>query len=120
MIIRLEQLVPLPLLEQDTHASDVWNAGEVEFESGTHRVIEAPSGKGKTSLLSILYGLRKDYRGTLRIDGQDAREFGRRRWSELRKTRFAYIFQGLELFPDLSAEENIQLKNRITDRRSRV
>ncbi len=114
MTIRLEKMIPLPLMEQDTGDSGIWEKGNVIFEQGKSYLVEAPSGKGKTSLLSILYGLRNDYRGSVLVDGRDIAEYGWKKWSRLRKEQFAYIFQGLELFDSLTALENIELKNSIT------
>ena len=114
MTIRLEKLIPIPLLEQGTSGSGVWDQEVIEFERGKHYLVEAPSGKGKTTLLSILYGLRKDYQGTVFLDQQDVTSFGWKRWSALRKKHFSFIFQGLELFDSLTARENIELKNAIT------
>ncbi len=114
MVIRLEKMIPLPMLEQNTEGSGVWEADTLIFEPGRSYVIEAPSGKGKTSLLSMIYGLRDDYRGVIRLDSRDIKQIGRREWSDLRKRSLSYIFQGLELFSDLTALENIELKNSIT------
>ena len=114
MTIRLEKLIPIPLLEQRTQDSDVWGKEGVVFEQGNLYLVEAPSGKGKTSLLSILYGLRKDYRGRVLLDDQEISSWGWKKWSTLRKNHFSFIFQGLELFDNLTARENIALKNAIT------
>jgi ABC-type lipoprotein export system ATPase subunit len=114
MTIRLEKLIPIPLLEQRTQDSDVWGKEGVVFEQGKLYLVEAPSGKGKTSLLSILYGLRKDYRGRVLLDEQEISSWGWKKWSTFRKNHFSFIFQGLELFENLTARENIELKNAIT------
>ncbi|TFH27349.1 MAG: ATP-binding cassette domain-containing protein [Bacteroidia bacterium] len=114
MIFRFEQMIPLPLLEQDTAGSEVWEADSLLLEQGKSYVIEAPSGRGKTSLLSVMYGIRTDYQGDVFLDGRNIKSFTMREWSALRKKRLSIIFQGLELFDDLSTLENIQLKNNIT------
>ena len=114
MIFRFEQMIPLPLLEQDTSGSEVWEAEALVLEKGKSYVIEAPSGRGKTSLLSVMYGIRTDYRGEVFLDNSNLKSYSWKDWSELRKKRLSMIFQGLELFDDLSTLENIQLKNRIT------
>lgn len=114
MTIRFEKMIPLPMLEQDTSGSDVWEADSVVFEQGKSYLIEAPSGRGKTSLLSVIYGIRKDYQGRVLMDNNPISEFSWKEWSKLRKHSFSYIFQGLELFDSLSARENILLKNSIT------
>ncbi|MEN8202886.1 MAG: ATP-binding cassette domain-containing protein [Bacteroidota bacterium] len=114
MTIRFEKMIPLPLLEQDISGSEVWEADSVIFEQEKSYIIEAPSGRGKTSLLSVIYGIRKDYRGKVFLDNTPVSEFSWKEWSKLRKQNFSYIFQGLELFDSLTARENILLKNSIT------
>lgn len=114
MIFRFEKMIPLPLLEQDTSDSKVWEAEALVLEQGKSYVVEAPSGRGKTSLLAVMYGIRSDYRGEVFLDNSNIKSFSWKNWSELRKYRLSMIFQGLELFDDLSTLENIQLKNRIT------
>lgn len=114
MTIRLDHMIPLPLLEQDTTGSAVWEAESVLFEQGKTYIIEAPSGKGKTSLLSVIYGIRKDYQGKVFLDERDIITYSWKEWSALRKKNLSFIFQGLELFDNLTALENIRLKNTIT------
>lgn len=114
MTIRFEKMIPLPLLEQDTSGSEVWESESVLFEQGKCYILEAPSGRGKTSLLSVIYGIRKDYQGTVLLDNKSVAQFSWKEWSTLRKNKLSYIFQGLELFESLTARENILLKNSIT------
>jgi ABC-type lipoprotein export system ATPase subunit len=114
LMFRFEKMIPLPLLEQDTEGSEVWEANSLLLEQGKSYVIEAPSGRGKTSLLSVMYGIRTDYNGEVFLDDSNIKSFTWRKWSALRKKRLSIIFQGLELFDDLSTLENIQLKNNIT------
>ena len=76
MNIRLDKMIPLPLLEQDTTGSEVWEAESVLFEPGKSYIIEAPSGHGKTSLLSMIYGMRQDYQGKIFHGDQDILGFG--------------------------------------------
>jgi len=118
MTIRLERMIPLPMLEQATSGSGIWEAGSVDFEKGNFYIIRAPSGRGKTSLLSVIYGTRKDYRGEVYLDEENIATFTARQWSDTRKRRLSFIFQGLELFDGLTAMENILLKNNITGFRS--
>jgi ABC-type lipoprotein export system ATPase subunit len=114
MTVRCEKLIPLPLLEQDISGSDVWDVDSVLFEQGKSYIIEAPSGKGKTSLLSVIYGIRNDYRGKVLLNDNPVSGFSWKDWSAHRKQHFSYIFQGLELFDSLSARDNIFLKNSMT------
>ncbi len=114
MIIELKGLIPLPLKEIDHNDSDLWEAESIIFKPGEYIFLFADSGKGKTSLLSIIYGLRKDYQGNVLLDGKDLSAMSLKELSELRKKKISYIFQGLELFDELTALENIMLKNRQT------
>jgi putative ABC transport system ATP-binding protein len=118
MIIRLDKMIPLPLLEQDITGSEVWGAESILFEQGKTYIIEAPSGRGKTSLLAVIYGIRKDYQGKVYLDQSDITGYSWREWSTVRKRKLSFIFQGLELFDNLTALENIQLKNSISNHQS--
>ena len=102
------------MLEQDTSGSEVWEAESILLEQGLSYVVEAPSGRGKTSLLSVIYGIRTDYQGVVFMDDRELVSFTPRDWSLTRKSKLSFIFQGLELFDDLTALENIRLKNNIT------
>ena len=118
MIIRLDKMIPLPLLEQDITGSEVWGAESILFEQGKTYIIEAPSGRGKTSLLAVVYGIRKDYQGKVYLDQSDIAGYSWKEWSTVRKRKLSFIFQGLELFDNLTALENIQLKNSISNHQS--
>jgi ABC-type lipoprotein export system ATPase subunit len=115
MQITLRNFIPQPLVETSHTDSDIWEKDEIVFNSNSTYLITAPSGKGKTSLISMIYGIRKDYIGKITIDGTDISLFNLIEWSEFRKKKISCIFQGLELFDELTALENIQLKNRILD-----
>ena len=118
MIFRAEKLIPLPMVELDTSGSALWEADSFTCEKGNKYLVEAASGKGKTSLLSIFFGLRKDYNGQFFINDTDGKTIGSREWSVLRKQKISFIFQGLELFNDLTAKENILLKNEISNHKT--
>ncbi len=115
MDFRLENLIPLPMVELSHSEKSIWEAENVSFSQGKSYLVEAASGKGKTSLLTIMYGLRDDYRGNFHIDGKDAKSFRLKEWTELRKKHVSFVFQGLELFDDLTALDNILLKNKISN-----
>lgn len=99
----------LPL--EDT---EVWRK-QVTIKSDSHSVVYAASGKGKTSLLNIIYGLRQDYEGDVLIDGRSLKLLKHRDWVAIRRKKIAYVPQGLWLFDHLTGIENILLKNRITN-----
>lgn len=88
--------------------------GDWTLERGRRYLVEAASGRGKSSLLSFLYGYRRDYRGIVAFDGRDIRELSTGQWGCLRRESLAIVFQGLRLFPELTAWENVMLKNNLT------
>ena len=90
------------------NGSQIWGR-EVELPAGTFINVVAPSGKGKTSFVSILYGLLKDYQGSLKFDRQDISSFDRHRWADLRQRHLSLVFQDLRLFSHLTCLENVIL-----------
>lgn len=93
--------------------SNVWNS-EVKLEKGHLYLVEAASGTGKSSLCSYIIGYRQDYTGTILFDGQDIRRYGVSDWVRIRQVSLSHMFQELRLFPELTAMENVQIKNQLT------
>ncbi|MDK7374894.1 ATP-binding cassette domain-containing protein [Weeksella virosa] len=114
MKIKIDRLIPKPLETFGFDDSMIWDK-TYEFEKENHYQIIAPSGVGKSTLINILYGIRKDYTGRVWFDEQDIRDFSVSRWTHERNTRLAYVFQGLHLFEELTLMENILLKNNLTN-----
>lgn len=113
MEIVLDNVVPEPLADFDLGASDIW-ASEVRFAAGERVFVNAPSGMGKSTLLSIVFGTRFDYRGTVGLDGVDARDLGLDDWAEMRQRRLSMVFQGVRLFADLTGLDNLLMKAQLT------
>lgn len=111
--IRFEGMLPEVFQNERVPESDVWKTGLV-LERGEHYLIEAASGGGKSSMCSYIFGSRDDYKGKLLFDSRDVREFTISDWQEIRCRNIAYLPQELDLFPELTAWENIQLKNKLT------
>lgn len=109
MTIRFEQVIPRYLEKEKIELSELWNE-TLEITQGQHVHIIAPSGKGKSSLMHFLYGVRKDYDGRIRIDGKDLHEMDPEALSALRSSRVSIIFQDLRLFPEHTAFQNIDVK----------
>lgn len=115
MNILFNNVIPLPLAEIHDNKSNIWQKEQFEFKPISKYLIEAPSGKGKTSLLSIIYGLRTDYLGNIFFDDQDISSLSLEEWTEIRMKKISMVFQGLRLFSELTAMENIMLKNDLTN-----
>lgn len=93
--------------------SDIWLA-DFRFERGKSYLIEAQSGLGKSSLCSYIYGQRSDYRGEILFDGENVAQFSMEQWCGLRRESLSTLFQDLKLFGELTALENVQIKNQLT------
>ena len=103
---------------QETVASDIW-LKDVAFERGRHYLIEADSGKGKSTFCSYILGYRRDYTGQVLFDEKDAQAYGIGEWSRLRQHHVSCLFQDLRLFPELTAYENVEIKNKLTNHKTR-
>lgn len=71
-------------------------------------VILGPSGSGKTTLLNIIGALETPTRGTVTVAGKDISTASRGELFAYRRTTISFIFQSFNLFPGLTAEENVQ------------
>ena len=111
--ITLQNTLPEVFAGKDSIDSDIWHK-EVEFERGHFYQIEAASGTGKSSLCSYIYGYRNDYHCIIGFDGNNIRQLGVKEWVEIRKRSLSMLFQDLRLFPELTAMENVLLKNSLT------
>lgn len=112
--IRLENTLPRVFVNEDIPGSDVWKE-DITFRKGDYYLIEAASGGGKSSMCAYIFGARTDYEGRIFFDSKNAAELTISDWLELRRSSLAYLPQELSLFPELTAWENIQLKNRLTN-----
>ena len=117
MTIEFQSVLPEPLKEYKHAGDSVWkNNFELNFPSKI--MLNASSGKGKSTFVNILYGVRSDYNGTIAIDGCDIRTMDLHQWIELRRTKLSIIFQDLQLFGDLTLWENLILKNQLTSHKT--
>ena len=98
--------------------SNVW-LQDITLERGKRYLISAESGTGKSSMCSYIYGYRQDYSGTIAFDGQDIRSLTVAQWCDIRQRHVAYLPQDMRLFGELTAMENVELKNRLTGFKSR-
>src|SRR5262249_20191545 len=98
-------VAPLPGASLDIHPGEV-------------TLIEGPSGSGKTTLISILGLLLTPTAGEVWLEGKDVAGLGERALPGLRARNFGFVFQGFNLFPALSALENVAIAIRMKGGRS--
>ena len=77
--------------------------------AGEAVAVMGPSGSGKTSLLHCLAGIVRPDAGQVLLDGAPVQALGEARRSELRRTRYGFVFQSGQLLGELPAEENVAL-----------
>ncbi len=112
--IILKHTLPKVFAQVADLQSEVWNH-EVTFEKDMLYLVEANSGTGKSSLCSYIFGYRKDYEGQILFDGTDIARFSTRQWVDIRKKSLSHLWQELRLFPELTALENVLIKNKLTN-----
>lgn len=111
--IELHNVLPEVFKNVENLMSEIW-LQTISFEKGKFYLIEANSGTGKSSLCSYIYGYRNDYSGNILFDNKDLKQFGSHQWDKIRCSELSFLFQELRLFPELTAFENVMLKNNLT------
>ena len=117
MKIEFVNVVPEPLLNEFSVSSQLWGK-HVQFQTLQNSIIDASSGKGKSTFISLLAGIRKDYHGEILYDNRNINLLSKQEWTQIRRTKFAFVFQDLQLFDKLTVKENLLLKNNLTDFKS--
>ncbi len=81
----------------------------LEVHAGEVLVLMGPSGSGKTTLLSIMGGILSASSGSVQIAGREIVGLPERQLPAIRRQNFGFIFQGFNLFPALTAQENVAI-----------
>ena len=116
--IQFHSVLPQVFSQRTDLESEIWNQ-DVSFEKGHLYLVEADSGKGKSTFCSYLLGYRRDYSGSLKFDDVDTMTYRVSDWISVRRNHISMLFQELRLFPELTAMENVEIKNKITDFQSK-
>ncbi|GAA3242248.1 ABC transporter ATP-binding protein [Nonomuraea helvata] len=85
---------------------------------GTFTAIMGPSGSGKSTLLHCASGLERPDQGMVEVGGRDIGALSETALTKLRRERIGFVFQGFNLLPALTAEQNITLPVRLAGRRA--
>ncbi len=109
MQITLQKIFPVFFDKASSSASQVWKQ-DIVFKQGEHVQLVAPSGSGKTSLIHFLYGLRKDYEGSILYDGNNIKDFDAEKFSIWRQQHISIVFQDMRLFTTQTVLQNIEIK----------
>ncbi len=84
-------------------------SASLEVEKGEVVLLMGPSGSGKTTLLSIMGCILRPSGGEVRINNRVVSNLSERDLPAVRLKHIGFIFQGFNLFPTLSAQENVEL-----------
>ncbi len=106
-----------PLIEI-RNASKVYGSGSaavhavreanLEVAPGEVLLMMGPSGSGKTTLLSMMGAILRATSGSIKLLGQEIVGMKESRLPDIRRNNIGFIFQGFNLFPALTARENVE------------
>ena len=116
--IVFHSVLPAVFAHRDDLHSEIWKQ-EVTLEKDHLYLVEADSGKGKSTFCSYVVGYRNDYTGQVMFDDTDTKTLKVKDWTEMRKLHSSHLFQELRLFPELTAMEYVEIKNKLTHFKSR-
>lgn len=111
--IVLQNILP-SVFRTENVSGEIWHK-DLEFAKGKSYLIEADSGRGKSSLLSYILGYRDDYEGNIFFDDISLKKMSADQWTLIRKQHISMLFQELRLFPELTSWDNVQIKNKLTN-----
>jgi putative ABC transport system ATP-binding protein len=104
-MIELNQLeFSWPKDSQPTLSIEHWSV-----KAGEHVFLQGASGAGKSTLLSLLAGVQANYRGSVKVLGQEWRLLSGPQRDQFRAAHIGLIFQQFNLIPYLNALENVCL-----------
>lgn len=81
----------------------------LDLRKGEVLLLMGPSGSGKTTLLSMMGCILHPTKGEIRVDGKVVSDLLEDELPKIRKRYFGFIFQAFNLFPSLTARENIEI-----------
>ncbi|EGJ70256.1 ABC transporter related protein [Bacteroides coprosuis DSM 18011] len=116
--IHLKQALPEVFAGGSSIQSDIWHQ-DIIFDKEMICLIKAASGTGKSSLCSYIFGYRRDYQGMIFFDDVNIKQIKSKDWNSIRQKELSIMFQELRLFEELTALENIQIKNKLTKFKSK-
>jgi putative ABC transport system ATP-binding protein len=82
---------------------------DLDVRSGVLTLLMGPSGSGKTTLLSVLGCILRASAGKLELLGEEVSAMPETELPRIRRDAIGFVFQGFNLFPTLTAAENVAL-----------
>jgi putative ABC transport system ATP-binding protein len=109
----MQKVLPVFFEETKANGSGLWNQ-PVSFLKAERVHIISPSGSGKTSFIHFLYGLRKDYHGTISYNEDNIRNFDAEKFALWRQQHISIVFQDLRLFTEQTVIQNLEIKRALS------
>lgn len=81
----------------------------LEMQGGEVLLLMGPSGSGKSTLLAVLSGLLRPDQGQVQVLGEDLWRMREAERERFRLRHFGFVFQGFNLFPSLTASEQLEM-----------
>ena len=81
----------------------------LDLRRGELLLLMGPSGSGKTTLLSMMGCILRPTAGEIKVDGTVVDHLQEGSLPDIRMKHFGFVFQSFNLFPSLTAAENIEL-----------
>src|SRR5579872_1922703 len=97
----------------------VLNGVSLDLAAGEVIALEGPSGSGKTTFLSIAGCILTPSGGTVTVDGETVDPGKPGRLPQIRRKSIGFVFQQYNLFPSLTALENVQYALKIKGKTGR-
>ncbi|HUA64140.1 MAG TPA: ABC transporter ATP-binding protein [Verrucomicrobiae bacterium] len=95
--------------QEGSTVSRALNGVDLDVEEGAVTLLMGPSGSGKTTLVSIMGAILRPSSGSVRIAGREITGLKERELPAVRLNHIGFVFQGFNLFPTLTAAENVEL-----------
>lgn len=110
--LNIKDILPEYFQENRKNSSEIWGK-DLSFQRGEMIKIVAPSGKGKTSLVHFLYGLRRDYTGKISYGNKNISGFNAEDFAKYRRSHISVVFQDMRLFPEQTVWDNLEIKRQL-------
>lgn len=91
----------------DGEVNNIIKNMDLDIYEGDFTVIMGSSGSGKSTLLYALSGMSEVTTGRVFLDGVDITKMSEKKMANLRKEKIGFVFQGINLIPNLNVYENI-------------
>jgi len=88
---------------------------DLDMEQGGFYALMGPSGSGKTTLLNLIGGLDRADEGEIQIEGENIARMNGPELAAWRAEKVGFVFQGFNLIPVLTAQENVELPLLLTN-----